>query len=267
MKSSKSAILCLLFATAVTQAQAAERSADTLELLHATGVTQQIAALQALVTESSLGNATRCGSKPPSTHIPSFSAESVIHDTLQNFDHIEAPEMNLIVKWFQSPLAQRIHEAEQRDLDPLGVSRYIPFLRENPTRFEMTQRIVRNTRTMDFVITIGSEVEYAGLLHSGCIAKAQPSTPPGSINPEQALADTNRGDNTLTALLMAEDITIDLAYLLRHLTDSEIKQYAEFTESTAAQSFYKSLITAIEKSVMLASDRIQPDRTHSALDF
>ncbi len=267
MKPSKSAILSLLLSATLNQGHAAAVPIDTLDLLRVTGVLPQIAILKDLVIDSSLANASRCDTMPPTAPLPSFSADSITHDTLQNFDLLNASEMELITEWFQSRLAQKIHEAEQSDLDSHGVSQYIQVLRENPSRFQTVKRIVKNTRTTAFMGIIGSEVEYAGMLHSGCIAKAQLTTAPGNRNPEQSLANASRDDKTLTALLLSEDITIDLAYLLRNLTDSELNRYAEFTESAAAQSFYKNLIAAIGKSMTLASDRIQTDQTHSAFDF
>ena len=131
---------------------------------------------------------------------------------------------------------------------------------------ELVQRIVANTQTLEFVATLSTEIEYAGIAHSGCIEKA---AKPGKANREQMLADFTRNDKDLTAELLMSDITAETAYLFRNLTKEELTRYASYSSEDNARQFYQNLITAVQHGLKLAGDRISlaqnTDRTKFAL--
>ena len=87
------------------------------EVLQTTGITPQVQLLEELVLQSATTNSHRCGTKPPSPTIPSFSAESIIFDTLNGFQRADTLNVSELQRWFSSPLADKIHQAEQTSID------------------------------------------------------------------------------------------------------------------------------------------------------
>ena len=248
-----------------TDTSAVDRSA-LRDVLQTTGITKQIQLLEELVIQSAGTNANRCGATPPLSTIPSFSTESIVFDTLNGFQQTDDLDVSSLLKWFKSPLADKIHKAEQTSINYEQFLDSVPAIKQNEHRFQTIKNIINNTKTIEFIVTVGTEIEYAGLLHSGCIAKAEIISP-GNKNPERLLANVTRSDKALTAGLISNDITLELAYLLRNLTDEELKSYEEFTASKNSQRFYNTLIKSVEKSFGLASDRIDLQESYSAVDF
>lgn len=254
-----------LFAAAGT---ATASSSELRKVLQITGITPQIHQLEGLVADAARSNAARCGIAPPGNSIPSFSAESIIFDTVSHFNHPDSLDISSLLTWFDSPLAKKIHKAELSDVPRKEFVNYVKQIKRNPQRLQRIENIVSNTRTVEYIVTVGTEIEYAGILHSGCIANQELKTP-GKKNRERQLADVTRSDKELTAKLIGTDITLELAYLLRNLTSSELREYEAFTASPNAGMFYPTLITAVEQSYGLASDRIPESYsvTSSSIDF
>ena len=236
------------------------------EVLQTTGITPQVQLLEELVLQSATTNSHRCGTKPPSPTIPSFSAESIIFDTLNGFQRADTLNVSELQRWFSSPLADKIHQAEQTSIDREQFINSLPAIKQDERRLQSIKNIISNTKTIEFIVTLGTEIEYAGILHSGCIAKAELLSS-GSKNPERLLAEATRSDKELTGVLIGTEITFELAYLLRGLSDDELKRYESFTASDNAQQFYPRLIESVEKSFGLASDRITLQESYSAIDF
>ena len=246
---------------------AAQQNTIVSALLSMTGVTNQVQYLKDLVAESSKANARRCGSKPINRELPSYSAESVNFDIESALTRISSTSLEPIYRWFQSPLAAKIRIAEKSVVDYDSLRNFLQTeLYKDPIRKELVQRIVANTQTLEFVATLSTEIEYAGIAHSGCIEKA---AKPGKANREQMLADFTRNDKDLTAELLMSDITAETAYLFRNLTKEELTRYASYSSEDNARQFYQNLITAVQHGLKLAGDRISlaqnTDRTKFAL--
>lgn len=255
--------------SAVTDNTATElesKKAGLRQVLHTTGIIPQIALLEELVADSAITHATRCGASEPQQSIPSFSTESVVFDTVSNFGDMNELDIEAVRQWYNLPLAQKIHQAEQTSIDTEKFYAAVPAIKQNHSRLRSVKNIIDNTGTIEFIVTIGTEIEYGGLLHSGCIAKAELLTP-GKKNREQHLANATRSDQGLTAAILQTEITLELAYLLRNLSEEELLRYETFTASNNAQTFYTTLIDSLEKSFRLASDRINFQNNISALDF
>ena len=228
-------------------------------LLTETGVAAQVRALKDLVKESSNANATRCGSQPISKMLPSFSAQSVIFDIESAFSQINSASLEPIYSWYRSPLAKKIHIAEKQITVYASLRDFVQTaLYKDPKRTVLIQKIVRNTQTAEFVATLGTEIEYAGLAHSGCIEKAATSDKAKS---EQMLADFTRNDKDLTATLLMSDITAETTYLFRNLSTEELAQYEAYTSDENSRQFYQNLIAAVQQALTLAGDRISLSHT------
>jgi len=248
-----------------TDTSGVDRSA-LRDVLQTTGITPQIQLLEELVIQSAGTNANRCGATQPLSTIPSFSTESIVFDTLNGFQQTDNLDISSLLKWFKSPLADKIHQAEKTTIDYDQFINSVDAIKKDERRLQTVKNIISNTKTMEFIATVGTEIEYAGLLHSGCIAKAELNSS-GNRNPERLLAEATRSDKEISIALLKTEITLELAYLLRSLTNDELKNYENFTASDNAQRFYTTLIKSIEKSFGLASDRIELQESYSAVDF
>jgi len=226
-----------------------------------------VQSLQGLVADSSYANATRCGSDPVDKELPSFSAQSIIFDIESAFIRLSPSSHEPLYDWYRSPLAEKIRSAEKSIIDYNSLENFLKTtLYKDSTRYKLIQEIMQNTQTSEFVATLGAEIEYAGIVHSGCIVKA---TKPGQANREQMLADFTRNDKDLHAKLFIADITAETAYLFRSLTTDELAQYAAFTSEEHARQFYQNLIAAVQHGLKLAGDRISlaQKNNHSAPDL
>ncbi len=268
MKARKTTTITLVFGALLAfQTHAATKPTGLDQLLESTGVVKQIESLKEFVIQSSQSNVERCGVSPaPGTALPSFNHDSILYDTLRFFDPIDPADMGTLLDWYQNPLALSIHNAEQGNYDPDEAVNYQSVFLLQPDRVNNIKRIINNTRTNDFIRIIGTEIEYAGILHSDCIDKAQSTLSDGQLNPERVRANLTR-DDKITAQLMANSIIADLGYLLRDLSDSELERYADFTSSAPAKVFYNSLINALDQSIKLASDRIDYQETLGSFEF
>ena len=259
--------LALLLSTSL--ATAVSNAADTQPhtLLQATGVLAQFAVLEEWVVSSSQDHAKRCGSTPPLTTVPGFNAESITFDAVNSLNRqskLNKSAWEAVAIWFESPLAIKIHKAEQTSIGS-DAQQYFADLRDDQITLQRLENIVVNTRTIDFISIVGAETEYAGLLHSGCIAKAA-HTADEQKNPEEVMAEIIRSDTT-TAKMIEPDIILELGYLLRNLTEAELTAYESFTNSTAAKAFYTGVINSVTTSLQLASNRINLQHSSSKLNF
>ena len=243
-------------------------------LLQNTGVTAQIQSIETLVLESGAAHPNRCAigktthARIPG-HIPGYSAESMLFDMLQGMKTLDAVDMKPVHRWYNSPLATKIQDAELQPASYNEMKQYLSVLKTEQHRYDLVQRIVGNTRAPQYVAIVGTEVEYAGIVNSGCIDKAQQLVLTGSkkTNSEKTLADITRDDKELTALLLTSEITLELAYKLRDLSLTELAQYEYFTASDEAAQFYTTLTDALHRSFRLATGRLALQQRYSELDF
>ena len=259
-------------------ADTAKDTNSVSELLKKLGVIEQIHSVETLVLESGTEHSDRCAVSKTAQdqisghipgQIPGYSAESMVFDMLQGMEPLNTVDMKPIHRWYNSPLAKKIQTAEMQPANYSAVKQYVSVLKTEQQRHGLVKRIVHNTRTTQYVAIIATEVEYAGILHSGCIDEAQQSIPEGSnkTNPEKTLADITRNDKKLTALLLESDITLELAYKLRDFTLTELAQYEYFTASDEATQFYATLTDALHRSFRLASVVYQTKAAYESSSF
>ncbi len=263
-----SATLVAATLMATGTAHTSESLHDVRNLLERTGITVQMYSLQEMIADTSQTHALRCGSVRNNETIPSFNAESVIFDTLSTFKNNHPQSIEPIENWYESPLAKKIKAAESEAIDELSLSSFRQSSTyKNPTRKKLINNIVDALQVPEFVAITGTEVEYAGILQSGCISQAET---PAKARREQLLADISRDDKNLTATLLRGGIVLDTAYLFRNLSTAELTEYEAFTTSETGQFFYSSLIDATQESLKNAGDRMARTLQQTAdisLDF
>jgi len=266
----RNAFACTVLLASATAGATYNASIDTL--LDLTGMTVQMQSMKDLVTESSGVHAARCDSIPTSNDLPGFSAESILFDITSIFERQNAVHIEAIFNWYRSPLAEKIRVAEKSTVEFTDLHNFQKtVIYKDDVRRALIEKIVNNTHTPEFVATLGTEVEYAGIVHSGCIEKAAVS---GKPNREQILADFTRNDKELTAALLHTGIAEETAYYFRDLTTDELTRYANFTSTENARLFYRNLVSAVRASLTLAGDRTsiaqknnQITNQYSSFDF
>ncbi len=236
-------------------------------LIEHTGITAQLYSMPNLVAESSEQHAARCDSQSAGDYYPGFDAESIVYDLVSDFKNSYTRSIQPVERWYQSSLAKKIQSAEKTPVHPAALTSFLESPDYNRDRENLIGNIVDNLQIPRFIAILGTEVEYAGIVHSGCINVADASS---KINSEQRLADITREDKNLTALLMRDDIIAETAYLYRDLSDKELAEFQTFTSSDTGREFYAALIDAFQQSLSLAGDRLtrslQSD-LQGAIDF
>lgn len=239
-----------------------------LRLLEQTGITSQIYSLTELIDESSQTHATRCQSRPASKIITGFNAESVIHDLLSAFNLNYTQSLEPIERWYKSPLAKKIQSTEKETIDNSLLTDFLKSEKyKHPHRQNLISKIVDNIQAPRFIAILGTEVEYAGIVHSGCIESGKTTE---KFNREQITADITRKDKDLIAMLVRGEIIAETAYLYRNFNNEELERYEAFTSSKTGSQFYASLIDALQTSFKLAGDRLTKSAVsdlHGSLDF
>ncbi len=236
---------------------------STRALLKHTGITTQIHHLPAMVIESSAAHARRCGSAQGNSPVIGFNPQSIIFDTVSAFNSRYSGSLAAIERWHQSSLAKKIRSAESEATDYTAFSEFKnTSTYNNPQRKNLINQIVENLQITRFVATLGTEVEYAGILHSGCINNTKNQT---ETRREQTLADITREDKELTALLLSGDIIAETTYMFRSLSTAELTEYASFTASASSKSIYTALIDAFHESLTLAGNRLATSQSSELL--
>lgn len=261
-------LITATFMGLVMVAGSAQAQNNTRALLEQTGVTTQIYSAVDLVAESSQVHAARCNTQPAGGSISGFNAESMIFDLLSAFEKNHTRSIKPIERWYQSALAKKIQTAEQETIDSSSLQRFLQSDHfKDPNRKHLISNIIDSLEVPRFIAVTGSEIEYAGLIHSGCIESAAAT---GKINREQTLADITRDDKDLIAILLRGEMIAETAFLYRGLSDTELESFASFTSSEEGRMFYSNLIDAVQASFTLASDRLTnsvKSELHGSIDF
>ena len=235
-------------------AYTSEPHSATQTLIEQTGVTTQIYSLSNLVAESSRTHAARCNLSPASDFVPGFNADSVIFDLVSVFRQNHRQSIEPVEIWYRSALAKKIKAAESEQIDITPLTDFLQSEHyKDPVRQKLISQIVDNVQASRFVAILGTEIEYAGIVHSGCIQHNQVE---GKINSEQILANITREDKDLTAMLLRGEIIADTAYLYRNISIDDLQRYEVFTSSDTGSLFYSKLIDAVQESFKLAGDRL-----------
>jgi len=226
-------------------------SPNLMSLLEKTGVVAQMEVMGDLIHQSSESFAERCGLSYTQSLLPSFETTVVTSGIVKDLQTFQQEYLNTMMHWFSSDLGAAVHEAEKADMDYPQMYQLREELLSDTSRVDLIKQIIENTKAVEFVSIIATEIEYAGILNSGCTEHAEQDS-----GFQQAQADVIRRDKFQMGEMLYSQIRLDLAYRFRQLTLQELAQYAEFTASEAAQRFYPALITAVDSSVSLASDRV-----------
>lgn len=106
------------------------------------------------------------------------------------------------------------------------------------------QRIVQSTMGLEVGTALGMNVLYAML--SGMMGSPQL---PYSLTDEEILEIVNRQSEQIRAQLTAA-IFVNIAYTYREMSIDDVDAYATFLESDVAQTFYSSMLKAIQSALL-----------------
>ena len=106
------------------------------------------------------------------------------------------------------------------------------------------QRIVQSTMGLEIAAALSMNVTYAML--SGMMGSPQL---PYSLTDEQILEIVNRQNEQIRALL-TEAIFVTVAYTYREMSIDEVDAYATFLESDVVQTFYPSMLEALQSALV-----------------
>lgn len=239
-------------------------------LLFHTGVERQAAALPAMIEAAAADNRARCSLSDDSATtraMPHFSAQSLLTDTRTRLKmRLSVQQANRLLRWYQSDLGRRIANLERQDPATMPVANATRTLldelssRKNAARDPRARAllaIVEHTQVARYTAAIGTEIEYAGVVSSGCAQRY--SSTSAEYRYELALADAIRANQSLLRQIVQFEAPMDMARLFQSLSDSELQSYREFAESDDARQFSEALISAFTQSFEAASERAMLD--------
>ncbi len=276
----RNTLVALVLSTLLIGSATTARTTEYRQLLQYTGITRQADAVGSLVGDATADNRNRCkaaGDGLPARVQSLFSADALIGQTLKQLpQRVSETSATRLLTWFRSDLAQKIASLEQT----------------NPASIEMTANtrqliaelagdraqttspralalidIAENTGVARYTAALGTEIEYAGAISSGCAQ--QHAAGSAGVRYERQLAKSIRSEQSLLRQIVSYEAPLDMAKQFQSLSDAELQSYRRFTQSDHAQLFYPALIDAFTHSLMLASDRaekvMQTTRSDTAL--
>jgi hypothetical protein len=252
-----------LFATAD-----AGQPSPSEKLLAHTGLAQQARLLHSLVSEAAIDNRTRCGldnQTVPALAATRYDASSLLADASRQMQRqITSTAAEHLLSWFESAAGQRIAELEKNDplaTEPSARTRALiaelANNRSNTTdpRAQAILDIVKHTRVARFTALLGSEIEYAGAIASGCLTRADIDGKARLI--EQVRADAIRTDYALLQQIVAFEAPMEMALVFQPLSDLQLLAYRDFTQHALSRHFYRTLTDAFIGSFQSASDHLR----------
>ncbi len=233
-------------------------------LIQQTGIAQQLPSLKESIVQRARQHSRRCASEslakidshPAMAAFHSNALSEQLRTLLQQ--SIGMTRLASVLQWYSSAAGQRIRWLESL---PVLDDEYTAFAQSlasdsnwTNVRKELVQQINKNIHADEFATIVGTEIEYAALLLSACIE--QESLHSNGINHEQLRADLTRKDRNLLMDIFHTETNIGIGFQLRWLTDSELREYASFTSTEKAQTFYRRLIDSLDKSLQSASNSL-----------
>jgi len=236
------------------------------QLLTHTGLTQQARLLRELVTDATIDNRGRCGldsNDTPLALAASYEAERLLADAAEHLQTHLAPSAGArLLGWFESDLGRRIFTLEKAgaaSIEPTAPTRaLLAELTDNRSgttdlRAQAILYIAENTRVAGFTAMLGSEIEYAGVIASGCIDHGDAT----ARRVKRIQAESIRSDHSLLQQIIAFEAPLEMALMFQSMSDAELQSYRDFTSQQAARDFYSVLIRAFIDSLRAASDRLE----------
>lgn len=235
------------------------------QLLQATGIEAQLQLVRQFVMEAAVDNARRCRLISPDRqhsaldhYAPNQLREATVRQIKQQISPAEAREL---LRWYQSDIGLSVSRLEKIALEQIAPSaqttRLIQLLaRRNPDnnpRATALQQIVDDTRVPDYAAMIATEIEYAGVMFSGCALEI---SNPATSDAELQRAQSIRSERGLLLQIVRYEAPQEMALSLQSLPDEALMRYRQFTSSALAQRFFAALIGSFSASLAAASNQM-----------
>ena len=222
-------------------------------ILKDSGLLSQLSNLPATIIGESQQHWQTCG--VPDATLSSFISTTFSADEMEKLALAEATQVlgtttiDEATVWMDSPSGQAIIEAESASatLSENDFDRYISELAASPgyktSRAPLIRKLLQSTRSAEFVAVLNSELNAIVSLSSSCS--------PTSDIVEQLLekADAERQDLDLVTLVVELNLQAPSAVVYRHLEDSVLNDYLQFSESAEGQAYHTALV-GIVRSVL-----------------
>lgn len=229
------------------------------QILQSTGMAALLKIVPLEISESANTHALRCGSSAVKSNLRTVSTEALSTTLRQRLASTTTiAEAGEISRWYLSAAGSKITALEKQPSADSEITGFIQNRSGSPqwmaNRYPLFKRIYDNTGAGTVNAIIGVEIEYAGLITSGCIQKYAEDHQTAAINAEQVMAGLIRSDKDLMMQIFRQDSLFGMAFTLRSLSTAELTAYANFTE--LHQAYYQSLVQSFELTLKNYSDNL-----------
>lgn len=257
---------CLIFGSA--QATTAPTNPHN-QILLSSGMISLLKIVPLEITESANQHALRCGANTVEPQLSGDSEELLSTTMRQRLASTTGiGEAGEISRWYLSAAGSKITALEKQPSTDSEIRGFIENRSNSPewmaNRYPLFKRIYENTGAGAVNAIIGVEIEYAGLIVSGCIEKYAEEHQASQVNAEQVMAGLIRSDKELMILLFKQESLFAMAFTLRSLSTAELTAYANFTE--LHRDYYQSLVQSFELALKHYSDNLAQQRVAVADD-
>ena len=241
---------------------------DISTLLAVTGITAQLPDIHDMLLQARDSHSDRCqvaadligdGDRFHPRHLQNRLVQ-VLRTQLSE------PALTDVLRWYESDLGLRIRNSEKKLRDDAS---YIPYLNKAAQSPDWRNReaslikVEKHTLANRLGVMTGVEIEYGGLVLSGCIesyanknrqAKSDHSIDAAEArNPERQRAKITRADQPFFERLFYQDTLDSMAFSLQDVSDRDLADYAEFVSGTNARQVFGSLVEAVTLVLRSAS--------------
>ena len=233
-------ILLLLSLNCVSAAEPVYRS-----LLAQTGIQAIISGFDADFRDAATRHARRCDASQTQIDVPSENLISAVAAGLKK--NALLTDVQFLEEWYNSATGRKITLLEQSDIAESEIMRF----QTTPDRTEQIVRIYNNTGAGILSSSVAVELEYAGWLASGCLAKVRRSKDAAQIEAEQIYGGIIREQGEMLETLFRQDTLHTMEFILFALSDTELLEYAEVTHRSSGlyKEIIQSLISAIQNEI------------------
>lgn len=262
--------------TAQYTATMAPADSEISRLLTVTGITNQLPEIYAMLEQSRESNSVRCGAAPDTIGDSTPYHPTNLHTRLAGLlqKQLQQPSLGKVLAWYESDIGKRVQASEKKLRDISSFTTYIGKAKQSQnwkSRIALIKHIERHTSANRLGAATGLEIEYAGLVHSGCIEtyaknhfnknleRTAPTPTPKQINRELQTATIIRSDQAFYEKLFYPDTLESMAFSLQDVSDDDLARYAEFVASTAARQVFATLVDMVVETLKDAS----PSLPHS----
>lgn len=254
-------------------------AADIKTLLAVTGITAQFPDIYEMLVQSRDSHSDRCTVSTDSVRNADRYHPQELQATLVQLlkSQMSTPALRDLLSWYESDLGMRIRSSEKTARDETTYDTYLDKARQLPNRESREasiRKVEKHTHANRLGVVTGVEIEYGGLILSGCIeswtARHQQSTIEYSVdnshsrnsqqhksqqrNRERERAKMTRADQPFFELLFYQDTLDSMAFALQDVSDDDLADYAEFVSGKDASHVFSTLVDALKQTLRAASE-------------